>query len=148
MQKIIQVAGRAGRATDNSTVIIQAMIDHPIFQHTQEVSYLAFYNAEIEKRMAVGYPPDIRLAEIELKGNNEHDIDYDATQLAEFLHTHKAGDTIILGPAKPMVYKIKNTHIRKIYLKDTRLHNLISLFQKINLKSYTSHIYFTPNPLG
>src|SRR5690606_24005183 len=71
LQQLIQVAGRAGRQSKDSRVIVQTLIDHPLFSYLNEQNYRDFYEYEIEKRALVGYPPCTRLAEIELKHTDE-----------------------------------------------------------------------------
>lgn len=147
LQQIIQVAGRAGRASHDSEVIIQSMIDHPIFAHVNEQSYPMFYEQEIVKRKTVGYPPAMRFAEIELKHTDEEIIEKEADRLATtLLETGLQLKVQVLGPAKPPVYKIKNTHSRKIYLKSAQISDIIALFRSINKDTFESAIYFTPNP--
>ena len=149
LQQLIQVAGRAGRQRDSSTVIVQSMSDHRIFEFINEVDYPRFYEAEIETRTMVGYPPCKRLVEIEMKHNNVTLLEREADRLMRELRMHQSSITaniIILGPAKPPVHKIKNTHSRKIYLKAENHNDLVRLFQKIDQNSYRSALFFTPNP--
>lgn len=151
LQQLIQVAGRAGRQRDSSMVIVQSMSDHRIFEYLNEVDYLQFYDAELETRQMVGYPPCKRLVEIELKHANVTLLEYEADRLIRELRQHQpadAKDIMILGPAKPPVHKIKNTHARKIYLKANNHNDLARLFQKIDTATYRSSLYFTPNPIN
>lgn len=150
LQQLIQVAGRAGRKHKNSTVIVQAMADHDIFSYLNEIDYLKFYQHELAKRQELNYPPYGRLVEIEIKNNNEHKIDRESDDLMQLLlatQEKNKYDIQILGPAKPPVYKIKNTHIRKIYLKGASMRDIIILFKEIDHTRYTSSIFFTPNPV-
>lgn len=149
LQQLIQVAGRAGRTRPNSTVIVQTMIQHPIFNYLNEIDYLKFYEYELSNRSTVGYPPLLRLVEIELKNTNEDLLENEATQLAMLLMrtiTDKKYDIMLLGPAKPPVSKIKNTHARKIYLKSKSITQLIELYKAVDTQKFASAIYFTPNP--
>jgi primosomal protein N' (replication factor Y) len=149
LQQLIQVAGRAGRTRPNSTVIVQTMVQHPIFNFLSETDYLKYYEYELNNRVTVGYPPFVRLVEIELKNTNEERIEYESMQLAQSLAQSIAKNKCairILGPAKPPVAKIKNTHSRKIYLKSNSISQLIQLFKSIELQKFSSHIFFTPNP--
>jgi len=151
LQQLIQVAGRAGRSNIKSKVIVQAMSDHTVFKFLNEINYLKFYQKEIQKRKEVGYPPYKRLAEIELKNTNEEKIEQEATILATFFLTYVEKNKLniqVLGPANPPVSKIKNTHIRKIYLKGTNITHMGMLFKAIDLVKYSSKIFFTPNPLN
>lgn len=149
LQQLIQVAGRAGRSTQDSLVIVQAMIDHPVFNHLNEVSYLDFYEKEVETREMVGYPPCARLAEIELKHTDEISLDRDSNKLVDALHAlNKKHDEAltILGPAKPPVAKIKRVHVRKVYIKAATFAPMHKIFKLLDMRHITSHVFFTPNP--
>ena len=150
LQQLIQVAGRAGRQSKKSTVIVQAMSDHPVFAYLNEVNYLTFYEKEIQNRQQLGYPPCGRLAVIELKHTNEAIIDQESTQLTVFLMDIVKKYNIpiqVLGPSKPPVSKIKRVHIRKIYLKCSNARLLGILFKAINQKHYGCQLFYTPNPV-
>ena len=149
LQQLIQVAGRAGRTRPNSLVIVQTMMQHPIFNFLSETDYLKYYDYEFNNRATVGYPPMLRLVEIELKNTNEDRIEYESMQVAQLLLQTIAKnkyDIRLLGPAKPPVSKIKNTHSRKIYLKSKSITQLIELYKSIDINKLSSHIFFTPNP--
>lgn len=151
LQQLIQVAGRAGRSGLSGTVIVQTMADHQIFSYLDELSYLKFYHDEFENRKAVGYPPALRLAEIELKHHNEQALENESKAIARlcqhFILKNKLAITL-LGPSKPPVSKLKNYHMRKIYLKGEAFAPLIQTFQALDQKNYSSMISFTPNPLN
>jgi len=151
LQQLIQVAGRAGRQRQHSTVIVQTMADHPVFNYLNEIDYVKFYEMEMANRREVGYPPDNRLAEIELKHTDELVIDRDAAALMQALLTisqERQMSVRILGPAKPPVHKVKNCHARKIYLKAQNFKTIHELYQAIKNKRLKSKIFFTPNPLS
>jgi len=150
LQQLIQVAGRAGRTSNNSLVIVQTLSDHTIFDYIHEINYPHFYVQEIEKRRALNYPPCQRLAEIEVKSPDEHTVDRESCDLVHELsiiqnkHNYHAQ---ILGPSKPPVHKIQNMHIRKIYIKSPDIQHIIALFTAINKKQFSSMLYFAPNPV-
>ncbi|MCL5876167.1 MAG: primosomal protein N' [Candidatus Dependentiae bacterium] len=150
LQKLIQVAGRAGRQRQESLVIVQAMADYPLFAYLHEQNYLQFYDKEIELRSEVLYPPCIRLSEIEIKSKHEQRLDKEAEILVDYLmniiETRKLTVTL-LGPSKPPVHMIKDIHIRKIYLKGHSMQEIAWLFNTIKMDDFYSQIYFTPNPL-
>ena len=151
LQQLIQVAGRAGRQSENSKVIIQTLINHKIYDFINEADYMKFYDFEIEKRKMVEYPPIIRLAEIELKNTDEQKIESDSENLANFLNDIIERENLpvtLLGPALPPVAMIKKTHARKIYLKCNNINILQKLYKIIDYKNYSSSIFFTPNPIS
>lgn len=150
LQQLIQVAGRAGRQTDKSLVILQTISDHPIFEFMNEHDYLTFYQNEIEQRQEVLYPPCIRLAELEIRSTNERTVEADAQAIKiklDALQQKLKLASYILGPAKPPVHKIKNAYSRVIYVKANRMADIHLLYAALEKKRYKSSIYFTPNPL-
>lgn len=151
LQQIIQVAGRAGRASISGHVIVQSMIDHPIFAYTREETYKQFYNHEMTARNMAGYPPFMRLAELEIKHAREDIVERDAHSLAQKLMSQKRVlglEVFILGPAKPPVHKIQRVHARKIYLKSPSYNDIHKLLDSITTKHHASSILFSPNPQG
>ncbi|OGB97695.1 primosomal protein N' [candidate division TM6 bacterium RIFCSPHIGHO2_12_FULL_36_22] len=147
LQQLIQVAGRAGRESLNSMVIVQAMQEHPIFDYLNEVDYPAFYQREIEARSMLKYPPCGRFCEIELMHTDEALLAREATHFAAQLHKNNTRDVFVLGPALPPINKIKNSYRRKIYLKAASMATIIELYQIIDHTRFKSKIFFTPNPL-
>ena len=151
LQQLIQVAGRAGRQSEDSKVIVQTMIDHPIFKYLNEERYTQFYEDEVQKRAEVQYPPYGRLAEIELKHEDEALLCREAQALVSALKksASKLEKTLtILGPSQPPVSKIQKLHCRKIYIKAETMGAIIDVYTSINRKTLQSFCYFTPNPLS
>lgn len=146
LQQLIQVAGRAGRASQESTVIIQTMAEHQLFNHLNEQQYLAFYQEELKNRQELSYPPVIRFAEIELKHTCEQTVQQDAETIAAKLMQHE--HLLVLGPTQPPVAQIKTVWSRKIYLKAPQFGILHQAFSSLNQAKIKSKIFFTPNPLS
>ncbi len=151
LQQLIQVAGRAGRQSAESLVIIQAFDMHPVFQFLNEIEYLKFYDYEIEKRVEVGYPPYKHLAEIELKGNDQDRVKAEALLVKSLLEgclTKQQLQVQLLGPVQSMVYKVKSVYTQKLYLKSMSRNQMIYLFDQISQDALSSSIYFTLDPVG
>ena len=150
LQQLIQVAGRAGRNHQESTVIVQAMANHSIFAFLNETAYPTFYSHAMRARKELGYPPYRRLVEIELKNSNEMVIEQESIDLIHLLQAIREQKKLaihILGPAQPPVAKIKNIYVRKIYLKSDTMNDIIVLFQRVNQDHFKSKVFFTPNPV-
>ena len=152
LQQLIQVAGRAGRQSPDSTVIIQTMANHNIFKYINEKNYHNFYDQEIIHREAALYPPCIRFAEIEFRYKEESIIEQESQAIAEYINNiieNNKLSVILLGPANPPIEKIKNIYIRKIYLKASSISSIHDIWNKlINKKELKSRLFFTPNPLS
>jgi len=149
LQQLIQVAGRSGRGINkDGLVIAQVMEEHAIFDYLEEEKYLNFYEDELEFRRKFLYPPFCRFVQIEIRNSDVLQIESDSKKLYEeisLINKSKNLDLKILGPSKPMVYKIQKTEIRHIFLKAdlyTKFHSLVS---SINLEKYQSRIFITPS---
>ncbi len=141
LQQLIQVAGRAGRASAGGEVIVQLMHDHQLFDYADELQYLSFAKDELMMRQAAGYPPYLRLASIELRHSSAEVIDSDAHLLAQtlrdFIAQHGLSVTI-LGPSFPVVARVQEQEIRHISLKAhsfKQVHQLLLYAQQIALHS-------------
>jgi len=144
LQQIIQVAGRAGREHEKSTVIVQALHDHEIFQYVNEERYLEFCRQELAMRQMAKYPPLVRLASIELRHKDATQLERDAQavceQLWQYNQDHKLG-IAILGPSLPVVFKIQDYEMRHIVLKAESFQLLHKLLQQIDCSAYSSEIF-------
>ncbi|MBD3272839.1 primosomal protein N' [Candidatus Dependentiae bacterium] len=147
LQKIIQVAGRAGRQSKESKVIIQTINDHEIFNHINEKDYLEFCKKEFDIRELTGYPPFKRLIQIELKNTIVEQLEKDSIKLYQEIENQKLKNKInikILGPAKPIIYKIQKTETRHIFIKTSNFKNFYEIIKKININKFESKIFIVP----
>lgn len=150
LQQLIQVAGRAGRASDASEVIVQTFSEHPLFAYLNETSYPEFYTYEMRYRKELNYPPYIRFAEIELRGSDETLLDEESKCCAQLLHEYieqNGWRVLVLGPARPPVHKISNMFMRRLYIKSPDIKQCITLFQYLQKQQLKSMLFFTPNPV-
>ncbi len=141
LQQLIQVAGRAGRASQAGEVIVQMMHDHQLFDHADEQAYIAFANDELAVRKLAGYPPYIRLAGIELRHTCAVTIDAEAHQLTEAIRRfveEQALSVTVLGPSFPVVARVQEQEIRQIALKGAsfkQVHQVLLYAQQLELTS-------------
>jgi len=149
IQQLIQVAGRAGRADLPGEVIIQSMQQHPALEFLSEERYQEFYTAALEQRALLRYPPCGRIAVLEFRHETETYTVDDSRSAAQLLKSEsfKKFDLIVLGPAKPLVSKIKNVHSRTLLLKSKTMHNLYAAYQLIRDSQLQSELFFTPQPV-
>ena len=115
-QLLTQVAGRAGRSSEQGKVLIQSFSPaHPVLQQVIQTNYEALYTQQIHERRTFDYPPFFRLIRISLKAR-----DYQkAQQAAQWLHDVLAQHltTPILGPVDPVVARVRNQYIKQLLLK-------------------------------
>jgi len=150
LQQLIQVAGRAGRQSAESEVIVQAMGEHPIFNYLSEQDYLQFYAHELAVRRELAYPPCGRLALVTLRHSEESVVAEESQKVAALLYDRAQNlpDVRILGPASPPVHRIKGLFFRTIYCKAPTVQYISRVMDVVDPETYQSVIYFTPNPVS
>lgn len=147
IQQLVQVAGRAGRQSPESLVIVQTFVNHRSFIFLNEQKFPQFLEQELEYRKILNYPPCSRFAEIELRHTDESILDQDAHTCVDLLNKNFEGTITILGPTQPPVHKIKNIFSRKIYLKASSYQKLRAAYADACEIKLSSRLFFTPNPL-
>jgi primosomal protein N' (replication factor Y) len=149
LQKIIQVAGRAGRQSNDSLVVVQAIHDHYIFNFLNEQNYLDFCKEEMEFREQTKYPPFGRLIQVEFKGSDAKLLEKESMEFTDLLKKINEGlklEIQILGPSRPVVYKVKRTEVRQIFLKTDSFAKISLLFKNVNFDDFKSSMYIVPTP--
>lgn len=146
LAQLIQVAGRAGRATQESLVIIQVLHEHPIFAHISEQHYEKFAEEELEMRKLAHYPPFCRLAQLEVVSTDEQQVERESTLLAElmtaFLDKHGMQATV-LGPSRPVVHKVQKQHRRHIFIKASSYNLFGQVLTSIDISLLQSSLQVT-----
>lgn len=130
-QQILQVAGRAGRAEQRGTAIIQThQADHPLLVQLTEQGYFAFAEQALADRRAADWPPFSHLALLRAEA---HDMALteafleQAYQLAEQLQPPE--DLELLGPVPaPMERRAGRYRAQLLLLARSRasLHGLLT----------------------
>lgn len=146
MQQLIQVAGRAGRESESSKVVLQVMNDNPVFKYLDEQKYIQFYNNEIKFRSTLNYPPSCRLTLIEIKNTDAKMLDEEVEEIFKKIEkeSNKLGLTA-MGPIKPSVYKIQRQEVRQIYIKSRSFNKTASVINAVNFKRFKSSIFIVPS---
>ena len=115
-QMMSQVAGRAGRRSQQGRVILQTKTpDLPLVRHVVANDYATLYREQMEERRLFHYPPLYRLVSVYMKHRYESTLNALAYEMAQLLR-RIFGDRI-LGPDTPPVARVQSLFIRKIMLK-------------------------------
>ncbi|MEW6469490.1 MAG: primosomal protein N' [Bacteroidota bacterium] len=115
-QLMEQVAGRAGRRNKRGRVIIQtATPAHHIIQHVVHRNFARFYADELLERRNFHYPPYYRLIELTLMHREAEALTGAADLFASELKKHLGSR--VIGPAFPLVPRIKNLYLKNILVK-------------------------------
>jgi len=118
-QQLTQVAGRSGRAGTLGGVVIQTYSpEHAVFRHLVAHDYDGFMREELETRRELNYPPFARLVLACCSAP-------DAGALNAFMESWASAsrqllarrNVAVLGPAPPLVPRVKNRYREQILLK-------------------------------
>ncbi len=124
-QLMEQVSGRAGRKEATGKVLIQTIQpQHPLLQVIQRHDYKTMYDAEIETRKQFFYPPFSRIIHLTFKHKIKDVVERAAYRFADSLRNKYA--QYIVGPAEPIISRIRNQHLMELLLKlprDTKFIN-------------------------
>lgn len=147
LQKLIQVAGRAGRECDKSKVIVQSMAPNLIFDYLDETRYKEFYEKEIEFRSLAHYPPVCRFSLLEIQNTNPLVLDKEVSKILTLLQDQNSRlnlELVILGPIRPAVYKIQKVEMRHIFIKADSFELIHKLFEVLGTYTFKSKIFINP----
>lgn len=110
-QLLSQVAGRAGRASRPGRVLIQTYNpEHPAVSCAAQHDYLSFAEAELEARLALSYPPSVRLGLLRIDGEDPYKVAQVAKELHDILQAELSAQpdgSSLLGPAEAPLSKLK-----------------------------------------
>ncbi|SFA78937.1 primosomal protein N' [Azotobacter beijerinckii] len=132
-QLIVQVAGRAGRAEEPGTVILQThLADHPLLVQLAEQGYLAFAAQALEERRAAGLPPFAHLAllraEAHRPGQAEGFLEQAGDEAQHLLDALPLSGIEVLGPVPAPMERRAGRHRAQLLLQATSrapLHRLL-----------------------
>lgn len=124
-QLMEQVSGRAGRKGATGKVMIQTLQpQHPILQMVQLHDYKKMYATEIENRKQFFYPPFSRIIHLSFKHKLKEVVEKAAYEFANALK-NKYGNYLV-GPAEPVVGRVRNQYLIELLLKLPRDAKLIA----------------------
>lgn len=128
-QLMEQVSGRAGRREATGRVLVQtSQPSHPVLQFVQQHDYKSMFTEELKKRKEFMYPPFSRIIHITFKHKIKEIVERAAQQYANAL-TNKYGKYIV-GPAEPVVGRVRNQYLAELLLKLPRDGRLIMQCKK------------------
>jgi primosomal protein N' (replication factor Y) len=129
-QLMEQVSGRAGRKNERGKVMIQAAkVDHPVLVFVQQHDYKRLYDFELDNRKRFFYPPFSRVIRIILKHKIREVVSEAANRLGDNLK--KELYNYIVGPAAPVVNRIRNMYIMELLLKLPKDTALLQQYKKV-----------------
>ncbi|MBS1933540.1 MAG: primosomal protein N' [Bacteroidetes bacterium] len=140
-QLMEQVSGRAGRKDGDGKVLIQvANTKHPVLGYVKEHNYQLFFQHEIEVRKQFFYPPFSRIILMTFKHKNKDVVEDAANVFANNLKNEFG--KYIVGPAEPLVGRIRNQYLMELMFKLPKDGNLMHLV-KNGIRQQTAILHNT-----
>ena len=115
---IVQVAGRAGRYFPDGKVIVQTLrMEDQVIKKSCTLDVAGFYNAELNQRMALNFPPYSRIIRFTIRAKDQKRADAAIRRLASLAGTLLPKGADMLGPAECPIGKINENHRRHLILR-------------------------------
>jgi primosomal protein N' len=115
-QLMEQVSGRAGRKDGQGKVLIQAAdTAHPVLGYVRAHDYSLFFQHELPFRRQFGYPPFTRIIRVTFRHTAKEVVDSAAGFFAITLRKEFAN--YLIGPAEPVIARIRNQYLMELMLK-------------------------------
>lgn len=128
-QLMEQVSGRAGRKEETGKVLVQtSQPSHPLLQIVQRHDYKAMFAEELKKRKEFAYPPFSRIIQLTFKHRFKEVVERAAVIYTNALK-NRYGQYIV-GPAEPIIGRIRNQYLSELLLKLPRDAKTISQCKK------------------
>lgn len=132
-QLLLQVSGRAGRGHKPGQVLIQTRNPgHYCWQYVQHSDYLGFYQAELQKRRRLDYPPFVKLGLLRFSYPDQWQQGADMVQEIGALLRSRARvyKVQVLGPAPAPLSRVKDRLRFHCLLKGLEWQNIRGLAQE------------------
>lgn len=115
-QLMEQVSGRAGRKQETGKVLVQtSQPQHPLLQIVQQHDYKMMFTEELKKRKEFAYPPFSRIIHLTFRHKIKDVVERAAVHYTNTLR-NKYGNYIV-GPAEPVIGRIRNQYLMELLLK-------------------------------
>jgi primosomal protein N' (replication factor Y) len=117
---ITQVAGRAGRYTDDGEVLVQTFKPRvPAVAYAASGELERFYREELEVRRQLGFPPFYRIFRITVRGRDAEKVRRRIEEIASALERYAGPETQLLGPAACPIEVISRNYRWHLLLRST-----------------------------
>jgi primosomal protein N' (replication factor Y) len=117
-QLLVQVAGRAGRGDRPGRVVLQTYLpEHFVVTAAAAHDYEAFYRREKPDRVALGYPPATRLANVVASGKDGTTVEEAIDRVADHLRARPAEGLSLVGPAPCPLERLRGRWRHHVLLK-------------------------------
>jgi primosomal protein N' (replication factor Y) len=117
-QLLVQVAGRAGRGDRPGRVVLQTYLPgHFVVTAAAAHDYEAFYRREKPDRIALGYPPATRLANVVASGKDAGSVEEAIGRVADHVRGRPVEGLTLVGPAACPLERLRGRWRHHVLLK-------------------------------
>lgn len=128
-QLMEQVSGRAGRKDESGKVLVQtSQPQHPVLMLVQQHDFKTLFAEELKKRNEFAYPPFTRIIHLTFKHKFRETVERAVHHYTNTLK-NKYGNYLV-GPAEPVIGRIRNQYLMELLLKLPRDGKLIAQCKK------------------
>ena len=129
---IVQVAGRAGRYFPDSKVIVQTLrMDDPVITRSCAMDVTGFFDAELNMRKDLGFPPFTRLIRFVIRSKDEKRANAAIKRLFTIAQPLIPKDADILGPAECPIGVINDNYRRQLILRSPSMNAIHPLAREV-----------------
>ena len=129
---IVQVAGRAGRYFPDGKVIVQTLrMEDPVIKRSCTLDVAGFYNAELNQRKALNFPPYSRIIRFTIRAKDEKRANAAIKRLASLAKPLIPPGADMLGPAECPIGIINDNHRRHLILRSPAMGPLHSCAREL-----------------
>ena len=145
---LTQVVGRSGRGEKTGRAVIQTLApDNSVIELAADQDYKAFYDAEINIRKAMVYPPFCDICVVSFASVSENFAKNAARYFFEKVkekirEKYTQEKVIVLGPVAPKLSKINNSHRERLIIKCRNSSNFRNLISE-SLKEFLQNKYYS-----
>ncbi|MBV8197763.1 MAG: primosomal protein N' [Candidatus Eremiobacteraeota bacterium] len=112
---IAQVCGRSGRGRRGDAIVQTYAPQHPVIQFAAAHDYAGFAQAELQDRVASGFPPASRLLYLGIIGRNRQSVVRDAVRYAGLLRNVESLE--VFGPVPYPIVRMNDEWRYRIVLR-------------------------------
>ena len=116
-QTLVQVSGRAGREEKGKVIIQTYNPDHYAILYAQKQDYDLFFNAELNLRKMLKYPPFCDIILIRFQGENLNDIQKVSNIVYKKISPYQNENISFYKPVPAPIDKIKNQYRWRMVVK-------------------------------
>jgi primosomal protein N' (replication factor Y) len=129
---IVQVAGRAGRATPDGVVIVQTYRpDHDAVRLAAAGDQETFYASELALRRELGFPPYRRLVRVVFRGRDPGGVEDEAGAFARALVAELGRGGEVLGPVVCPIAIVGGRHRHHLIARARQLRPLVQAVRSV-----------------